>query len=135
MDASWAIVEAEVVGIDPSTGNPVPFQELSGRIKRKHYIGAVAAEISPIDLPLRREEPLLERPLRDRLAELDKTIQETSRVGRTDNRVTDDPVEVEAFLEQVRAAGHESLMGKNLDAQYEPGSRVGYQRTLKPMLE
>ncbi len=139
LEASRAIFEAELVGIDPSTGDPVPFQELSRRIKRKHDIEAVAAEIPvriyPFDLLLLGDDPLLERPLRDRLVTLDNTIHETSRVERASNRLTDDPVDAQAFLEEARAAGHEGLMVKNLDARYEPGARVGYQRKLKPTLE
>ncbi len=49
--------------------------------------------------------------------------------------VTDDPERANEFYEQALSEGKEGLIVKNLDAVYQPGSRVGYMVKLKPVME
>ena len=43
--------------------------------------------------------------------------------------------ELESFYAEALDAGHEGLVVKNRGAAYQPGSRVGYMRKLKPTME
>ena len=134
------ILEAEVVGYDPETGEAVPFQELSRRIKRKRGVDAMAEEV-PVtvhvfDCLLLGEDSLLTESLRDRLAALGAVFDPIAdRIERADHRRTADPEAAASFYETVVAAGHEGVMVKNLDATYQPGSRVGYQLKVKSTME
>jgi len=139
IDGDSFIIEAEVVGIDPTTERPVPFQELSRRIKRKHDIRALTEEVPvriyAFDLLYYDGDSYVDRPLNERIATLETLIKETETIGRAAHRRTDDPTVARSFYEETLEAGHEGLMAKNLDATYQPGSRVGYQRKIKPTME
>jgi DNA ligase-1 len=140
LDASEYIVEAELVGYDPETGDPVPFQELSRRIKRKYDIEAVADEIPvrvyPFDLLYLDGNSYLDAPLEERLAALSACLSPADgTIERAESLRTDGVDSAERFYEAALAAGHEGVMVKNLDATYQPGSRVGYQRKVKPTME
>ena len=140
VDAHEFVLEAEVVGYDPGTGDVVPFQELSRRIKREHDVARVAEEV-PVtvyvfDCLVRDGESLLESPLRERLDALEAVLDPAAgRIERADFVRTDSVDEATAFYEESVAAGHEGAMVKNLDAPYQPGSRVGYQLKVKSTME
>lgn len=139
IEAEQYIVEAEIVGIDPDTGRPVPFQQLSRRIKRKHDIETLAEEI-PVhtyvfDLLYLDGRSLVDAPLRERLRLLDDMLTPASSLTRVEHCVTASLAEARAFREDARSDGHEGVMVKNLDATYEPGSRVGYQQKVKDVLD
>jgi len=140
LDAESYVLEAEVVGYDPETGAPVPFQKLSRRIRRKHDIERLAEEV-PVavylfDLLHLDGESRLEAPLRERLEALDGVLSpEEQRIERAGHVRTASLETAESFYEDALAAGHEGVMAKNLDATYQPGSRVGYQQKVKPTME
>jgi DNA ligase-1 len=140
VDADSYIIEAELVGYDPETDEPVPFQELSKRIKRKHDIAATAASV-PVwvycfDLLYLDGTSYLETPLRDRLETLSGILTpEDGVIERAEHARIDTVDPAERFYETALEAGHEGAMLKNLDATYQPGSRVGYQLKLKPTME
>src|SRR5699024_9576801 len=73
-------------------------------------------------------EPLLDRPTRDRLAALHALLPADAVVPRL---VTADAAAADAFLRQARAAGHEGLVAKSLDAGYDAGKRGGAWLKLK----
>jgi len=140
LDANGYVIEAELVGYDPETDAPVPFQTLSRRIKRKHDIEETAESI-PVriylfDLLYLDGESYLDRPLRERL---DALVGVLSPVGGTIERAkhtrTGRAAVAEEFYQDALATGQEGVMIKNLDATYQPGSRVGYQRKVKPTME
>ncbi len=140
MTADRYILEAELVGYDPETGDPVPFQRLSQRVTRKQDIDAMAdaipVTVHVFDCLLLGEASRLDAPLRGRLAALDGVFEPIEgRIERAAHRRTDDVEAAEAFYEETVAAGHEGVMVKNLDATYQPGSRVGYQRKVKSTME
>lgn len=140
MDADRYIVESEVVGHDVETGEVVPFQELSRRIKRKQDVAEMVERI-PVtvylfDCLLLEEESLLETPIRERLARLDGHFTAVEgRIERAEHVRTDDVSRAESSYESAVAAGHEGTMVKNLDAPYQPGSRVGYQLKVKSTMD
>lgn len=134
------IAEAEIVAVDPDGGDPVAFQELSRRVKRESGIEAIR-EAVPVrvflfDLIFLDGESLLDVSLADRLAALDGVLErESDDFARAEAIHTDSIDRVRSFYERALAAGHEGIMIKNLAATYQPGSRVGYQRKVKPTME
>ena len=139
VNAEQAILEGEIVGYDPETGDPLPFQTLSKRIKRKHAVEAVSQEI-PVTLVLFDatyvEESLLDQPLTDRLGRLDAVLTESPQeIERAEHCWSDDPAAIETFYREALAAGQEGIMLKNARATYQPGRRVGYMMKAKPTLE
>lgn len=138
--AESMIIEAEIVGRAPATGAPVPFQELSQRVKRKYDIEAMAEEI-PVtihvfDILYVDGESLIDTPLRDRLQAFHAVYTGESEVcQRAEHVETASMSEAAEFYESSLAAGHEGVIAKNLDATYQPGSRVGYQQKVKPTMD
>jgi DNA ligase-1 len=140
VDADSYVVEGEIVGYDPETGDPVPFQQLSRRIKRKHDVERLAAEIPVVihlfDVIALDGESLLDATLAERVAALERHLTPQERaVERMPNLVSADPDEVESFYEAALAAGHEGIMLKDRTATYQPGRRVGYMLKVKPTME
>ncbi|MBX0296149.1 ATP-dependent DNA ligase [Haloarcula nitratireducens] len=140
LDAENAIVEAEVVGYDPETGGPIPFQELSKRIKRTSDIEELAAEypvtVQVFDCLYRDDESLLESPLTERLDHLDALLDaDGETLERATHRRPESLDDAESFYSDALAAGQEGIIVKNLDAAYQPGSRVGYMQKVKPTME
>jgi DNA ligase-1 len=78
VDATECIIEGEIVGYDPDTGEVLPFQTLSKRIRRKYDVEETATEI-PVTVHLfdclyRDGESLLDASLRVRLAALEAIL-------------------------------------------------------------
>ncbi|QZA88118.1 ATP-dependent DNA ligase [Salinarchaeum sp. IM2453] len=134
------IIEAEVVAYDPKSHDPVPFQELSRRIKRKYDIDELV-ETVPVrtylfDLIQLDGTSYIECPLRERLSHLEEILDpDQQRIARAEHLQTNSVEQAQNFYENVLSAGHEGVMAKNLDATYQPGSRVGYQQKIKPTME
>ncbi|MEF8888028.1 MAG: ATP-dependent DNA ligase [Haloarculaceae archaeon] len=139
-DADAYIVEGEVVAYDPDTGEPVPFQQLSRRIKRKHDVQRLVEEVPVViylfDLLYLDGESLLDRSLVERVDALEGRLTElANETERMPNLRSRDPDRVREFYEDALAAGHEGIMVKTADATYQPGKRVGYTRKVKPTME
>ncbi|WP_122090957.1 ATP-dependent DNA ligase [Halalkalicoccus subterraneus] len=140
--AKNAIIEAEVVAYDPETDSPIPFQEFSKRIKRKNDIEEMAAEypatVHVFDLLYHDGEPLVNRPLSERIERLEGLIdhdRNEATIQRAENLRPTSVEEAEAFYADALEAGQEGLIVKNMNAPYQPGSRVGYMLKVKPMME
>ncbi len=123
-----AIVEGEVVAIDPDTGEMRPFQTLMQR-RRKHGIQE-AMERLPITIFLfdclyAEGEDYTLKPYPRRKAKLKEILEESDRFHRVDSIETDDPRELERFFEQAIAEGTEGLVCKSLadDSIYRAGAR------------
>ncbi len=140
LDATEYIIEAEIVGYDPETTAPVPFQELSRRIKRKHDIPTlmetVPVTVYVFDLLYLDGVSFLETPLEQRLAALADVLSPSEQeLQRARHCRTTNPDTARSLYETALETGHEGVMAKNLQATYQPGSRVGYQRKIKPTME
>ncbi|WP_336364825.1 ATP-dependent DNA ligase [Halalkalicoccus salilacus] len=142
IDAESAIIEAEVVVYHPETGSPIPFQEFSKRIKRKNDIEELAEEypatVHVFDLLYHDGEPLVDTPLSERVERLEGLINhdgETKTIQRAENLRPASIEQAESFYADALEAGQEGLIVKNLNAPYQPGSRVGYMLKVKPMME
>ena len=126
--AMSAIVEGEVVAIDPDTGEMHPFQTLMQR-RRKHGIQE-AMERLPVAIFLfdclyaDGKDYTLE-PYPRRKAKLAEIIEETTRFHRVNSLETEDPRELERFFEQAIADGTEGLVCKSLSNEsiYRAGAR------------
>ncbi len=133
-----AIVEGETVAVDKGE-RPKPFQLLSRRIKRKYRISDMVKDIPVItylfDCMYLNGKSLLNNPMRERRKALESIAKEGERLRFSKTVVTDSPQEAEAFYKEALGLGHEGVMAKNLDAEYKPGSRVGYMYKLKPVTE
>jgi len=138
--AERCLLDGELVGYDPETGDAVPFQQFSRRIKRKYDIRKLAEEI-PVtvylfDLLYHEGESLVDDPLDARLDRLERCFEPADRdIERAETADPDDLAAARAFYQSALSAGHEGVMLKNRTATYQPGSRVGYMMKHKPVME
>jgi DNA ligase-1 len=121
-----AILEGEIVAVDPDTGDMLPFQELMHR-KRKHEVAA-AAEMYPAVLHLFDAlyidgEDLTEEPLIYRRVRLSEIVKETDKVFIAKWRLFDGAEEVDNFLHEAVSLGMEGLVCKSPTSVYEMGAR------------
>ncbi len=140
INADIAIVEGELVAINsPEDRHPRPFQDLSKRIKRKYEISEmvkkIPVEMNLFDIIFYEGESKINEKFRERRELLKKVIKETEEFHLATQLVTGDFEEAEKFYKNALALGHEGVMAKNLDAPYQPGSRVGYMYKIKPVME
>jgi len=138
--AKDAIVEAEVVAVDPDTGEMRPFQELMHR-RRKYGIKKAMREypvaLFLFDVLYVDGKDLTLKPYVIRHEHLEKVVKQSDRVNIADYLVTDDPDELEKFFEKAVESGCEGLICKSLDedALYQAGARgwlwIKYKRDYK----
>jgi DNA ligase-1 len=138
--ARECIIEGEMLGIDPKSGTPLPFQMLSQRIKRKYDIEQTTKEI-PIQVNLfdtvyLEGKELFSEPLEKRRKLLESIIKVIpGKFQLAEKLVTKDLKEAEKFYQRALKAKQEGVIVKNLDAKYQPGRRVGYWLKVKPIME
>ncbi|AQL41281.1 DNA ligase [Halorientalis sp. IM1011] len=129
-----AILDGEVVAVDDD-GDPLPFQEILRRFRRKHDVAKaqeeVEVELWAFDCLHADGEDLLDAPLADRHARLDTLLD--SRVSTL--AVTDDPDEIADIEADALDAGHEGIMLKDPDSPYSPGRRGKEWLKRKPDVE
>lgn len=138
--ADQCILDCEAVGFDAKTGNYLPFQSISQRIKRKHDIEQIAAklpvELNIFDMILYNDESQLKVPFIERRKLLEKiTTIRPKQIILAEQIITDNKAKAEAFFKESVEKGNEGLMAKNLKGIYKPGARVGYGMKLKAMKE
>jgi len=134
------IIEGEMLGIDKKSGDPLPFQILSQRIKRKYDIEQMAQEIpvqvNLFDIVYLDGRDLFDEPLERRRKLLEGVIKSIpGKFQLAEKLATKDLKEAEKFYERALKAKQEGVMVKNLDATYQPGRRVGYWLKVKPIME
>jgi len=138
--AKEAIIEAEVVAIDPDTGEMRAFQELMHR--RRKYGVKKAMEEYPVSLFMFDAlyvdgKDLTLEPYPVRHKHLEKIIEQADRVRVAEYIITDDPQELERFFEKAVESGCEGLICKSIneDAVYQAGARgwlwIKYKRDYK----
>ncbi len=138
--AKEAIVEGEIVPIDPETGEMRPFQELMHR-KRKHDIHEAVKEypvaVYLFDVLYSEGEDLTLKPITRRRDVLKEIIKEGERFQIAQHVFTDSVEELEKFFLQAIENGAEGVMVKAVhqDAIYQAGSRgwlwIKYKRDYK----
>jgi DNA ligase-1 len=134
------IIEGEVIGFDPKTGNPIPFQQLSRRVQRKYDIDRMIKKI-PVrmflfDIVYLNGKTLFDESYSERRKKLKKAIKEIpNKFELAQSLITKNLKEAEKFYKASLKENQEGLMVKNLDAKYQPGRRVGYWLKVKPIME
>jgi DNA ligase-1 len=138
--AASCIIEGEMLGTSPKTGDPLPFQILSQRIKRKYDIEQMAKQI-PIqvnlfDIVYLNGKDLFAEPLTKRRKQLEAIVRIIpGKFQLAEKLETRDLKEAEKFYRRALRAKQEGVIVKNLDARYQPGRRVGYWLKVKPIME
>jgi len=138
--AKKAIFEAEIVAMDPDTGEMRPFQELMHR-RRKYGIKQAMREypvsLYAFDALMVEGKDLTQTPYPQRHKTLEKIIAKSDRVQPAEYLITDDPEELEKFFEKAIADGCEGVVCKSLtqDSVYQAGARgwlwIKYKRDYK----
>jgi DNA ligase-1 len=133
LPASSLVLDGEAIALDPA-GRPRPFQVTMRRFGRRLDVDAMrrALPLSAFffDCLFLDGESLLDRTTTERFDALDGLVARNARVPRL---VTRDAGAAADFMDAARAAGHEGLVAKALDAPYEAGSRGGSWLKLKPV--
>ncbi|KAB1194218.1 ATP-dependent DNA ligase [Haloferax sp. MBLA0076] len=131
------ILDGEVVAMDDA-GDPLPFQEILRRFRRKHDVGRmreeVRVELRAFDCLHAAGDDLLTEPLttrHDRLA----TVLGPESDAVSDLLLSDDADEIAAYEADALDDGHEGIMLKNPDASYSPGDRGKNWLKRKPDVE
>jgi len=138
--AKDAIIEAEVVAIDPDTGEMKPFQELMHR--RRKYGIQKAIEDYPVSLFIfdalyADGKDLTLKPYPIRHKALERIIQPSERVRVAEYLIVKNPEALERFFEKAVENGCEGLICKSInpDAVYQAGARgwlwIKYKRDYK----
>jgi DNA ligase 1 len=140
INAKNAILDAEIVGINQNNNQYMPFQTISQRIKRKNNINEIAKkfpiEINIFDIISLNNESQIDLPFNIRRKNLTKIIEPINRkIVLSRIIITDNVEEANKFYNEALDLGQEGVMVKNLNAVYEPGSRVGYGIKLKPVMD
>ncbi len=133
------IIEGEGVGYDPNTHEFKAFQEISKRIKRKYDIEKMAKELPIVvflfDL-LYHKKSFIDKQFKERRKELEKVIEPKKwKIELAEQLITDNDKKAELFYKKALEDNQEGVMMKNLEAPYQPGTRVGYGVKIKPIEE
>lgn len=137
--ANTAILEAEIVGYDPSKGIYLPFQLISARIQRKYDIENTAIKY-PVhtvlfDLIYLEDKDCTPLPYKDRQQLLTNSFTTNKSFYKAKSIVTCDEEQAGIFYKEALTNGVEGIMAKNLDSKYMPGSRVGFGVKIKTVME
>ena len=128
------ILDGEVVAVDDD-GDPLPFQEVLRRFRRKHDVDRMREEVGlrlhAFDCLHADGEDLLDEPLRTRHDRLVEVLPEAT----ASVEFAADPAAIEAAEAAALDAGHEGVMLKNPEAAYTPGDRGRDWLKRKPDVE
>lgn len=126
------VLDGEAVALRPD-GRPHPFQTTMRRFGRKLDVAGLRAELplAPFffDVLFLDGETLLDRPLAERVAALERVVAPAWRIPAV---TTADPALARAFLGRTLDAGHEGVVAKGLDTVYEAGNRGAGWLKVKP---
>ena len=163
--AGDVILDGEIVAWrdNPEGGHAMPFSEVQKRLGRKQVSEKMMAEV-PVayivfDVIYAGDEFMLDKPLRDRAAVLDRVFAGAKRVAprpvvnaqgsllfepeiegagaesgwiiRAPAMRADSAQQLEQYFEQAMARGNEGLMIKDLESPYMPGRRGRWWLKLK----
>lgn len=131
------ILDSEAVGFDKNTHEYKPFQEISQRIKRKYEINKLKnelpVEVNVFDILSYEGKSMLNEPFKKRTELIKKIIKsQPFKIIYSKQIITSDEKQAQEFYEQALKNNQEGVMMKNLNAIYNPGSRVGHMLKIKP---
>ncbi|WP_135851314.1 ATP-dependent DNA ligase LigA [Halorussus salinus] len=137
-----AIIDGEVVATEE--GDPLPFQEVLRRFRRKHDVARAREEVEldlfAFDCLHADGDDLLRTPLPERHDRLQSVFDPEGEAGSGESAVsslwvTDDPDEIADIEAEALDSGHEGIMLKNPDSTYSPGRRGKNWLKRKPDVE
>ena len=138
--ANEAIIEGEIVAVDPETGELRPFQELMHR-RRKHDVHVAMKEypvhVRLFDLIYVDGEDYTNKPLPVRRAKLEEILDQHEEFRLAEGKIVSDPEELERFFMQAISDGCEGLVVKAIHEKsiYQAGARgwlwIKYKRDYK----
>ncbi len=131
------IIDSEVVGYNPETKKPLPFEAISQRIKRKYDIEKIIknlpVEINVFDIIYHNGKIIAHLPFKERRNLLEKVIKTEKLKIRTSSQfITEDENKALKFYKEALKTHEEGIMIKSLNAPYQPGRRVGFMVKMKP---
>jgi len=128
------ILDGEALAVDDA-GDPLPFQEVLRRFRRKHDVARmreeVAMEFRAFDCLHVDGTDLLDTPLLDRREQLTDILSD----GVSPLTVVDDADAIADRETAALDAGHEGIMLKNPESTYTPGKRGQNWLKRKPDVE
>lgn len=126
LDADDVILDAEAVGMDPTTGARLSFQDTITR-KRKHGIEQAQKNIPltffVFDILYKDGKDLLSKDLLTRRKLLEEAVKKGNVLCVSSHIVTNSPDELRAFHDIQLKAGLEGVVVKKVDSPYEPGRK------------
>jgi len=132
LPAHRLVLDGEALVVD-GTGRPVPFQDTAARAASGDAEVAATQLLQPFffDCLHLDGEDLLDRPLTERLAALDRLLVDRPGLGVA-RVVTADPETALEHARAVLAAGHEGVVVKAAGSSYEAGRRGAAWVKVKP---
>jgi len=136
------IVEGEALAFNDNTQEYYPFQVTIQR-KRKYEIEKKAKEyplkLFLFDVMYVDGESYLEKPLIERRAKLEAIVKEGGIIKLSEQKIIDNPKDLEFFFEDAISRGLEGIIAKDLFAPYIAGARkfawIKLKRSYKGTLE
>ena len=126
INANEGIFEAEIVAINESTGNFLPFQELMHR-RRKHKLEQAILDypitVNFFDLLYYNGNDFLEKPYSERRKNLESIIKENNFARLITMSIVKKEEDISEILENSINSGCEGLMLKVLNSPYRAGTR------------
>ncbi len=131
------ILDSEAVGYNKKTKQYTPFQAVSQRIRRKYDIEKMQkelpVEVNVFDILYYKGKSLLNETFEKRSEILRKIIKEQKyKIVCSKQIITDNEKLADKFYKSALKNNQEGIMMKNLQAKYQPGSRVGHMLKVKP---
>ncbi|MFW5847050.1 MAG: ATP-dependent DNA ligase [Nanoarchaeota archaeon] len=131
------ILDSEAVGFDKKTKEYKPFQEISQRIRRKYNISELQKklpiEVNVFDIIYYNGKSMLNKPLKERSELIRKIItNKPYKIITSKQIITNNEKRATKFYKKALEDNQEGVMFKNLNAIYQPGSRVGHMLKIKP---
>ncbi len=124
--ARSVILDSEALAYNPASEEFLPFQETTKR-RRKHGI-AEAAKALPLkafvfDIMYLNGKSLMDLPLRQRMKDLQATIDGDEVLMPQPGEVSKDPKRIDELFQDALTRGLEGLIVKRPDSKYEAGAR------------
>ena len=121
-----AVLEGEVVAINPNTGEYLPFQELMHR-RRKHGIEEMMKQypvaVNFFDALNVDGKDITGQPYLKRRAQLERVVEVTEFTRPVPSKMVETADEMEKFMELAISEGCEGIMAKKPDGIYRAGAR------------
>ena len=124
--AKEVIVEAEAVAINSKTKEYLPFQQLMHR-RRKHGIEEAIKQypisLNFFDVLYCDNNEIMNESYSNRRKILEGIVKVDEDVKVVPSKISDDPEEIEEFMENAIKDGCEGLVAKKLSSKYRAGAR------------